>query len=185
MNYQIINALDDYLVENILSQMDILYLEQSHIPVKVLKYIAEKYEGFVNIALDKNKEQAGHIVYIPFNQQGYEKMISASVSEDQITIDDIYNPDLGHRHAFIFVYSIYSISSFLTKSLIRETLAPIDTIGANTISSSFIFAEIVSKRGELLANRMGLSKYHEYVYEGENITLFRSSIEKYLKSFIE
>jgi len=164
------------------AQMKELFGEQSHLTDEIFYSISELFPGFVNIIRTEIQSQCGHIVFLPLNKVGYEKMISPSFAEKDILKSDLFDPSIDKK-IFIFVYSIYGTNPYLTKYLIKETVKSIETQQNVDIEKSVIFAEVVSKRGDILARRLGLEKYFSYQYEDELLHLYKTSVKAYLDSY--
>ena len=162
--------------------MNDLYGTQSHIPMSLLNYVAKNFKGFINIALNEDNEQVGHIVFIPLNRMGYNRMIDPEHSEEDLNKSDIFNSK-DDQEMCLFVYSIYSLSYKLTKRLINETIIKIESLRPYLGDNSIIFTEVVTNKGGQLARRMSLEYYYSYNYQGETLNLYKSSIHDYLKAF--
>ena len=179
MKYQILPVMNPYQVEKLYSQMFHLFGNQYHPYNQVLLQISLKFRGLINIAIDEHAEQVGHIIYLPFNELGYQRMISPDFSEEDITLEDIFDPGRDEK-IYIFVYSIYSQSFKLTKKLIEYTMKPVEKLRSKCSEDSLIFAEVVSKQGSLIAKRMSLEEYYRYTFEDEELVLYKSDLDTYL-----
>ena len=85
---QTLNLLSD--IEAIYGKMDEIYGRQEHISSHIIKNIGELFPGLCLYV----KSTGDHILYIPFNKTGYERMLSDELSEADIQMSDIYNPSI-------------------------------------------------------------------------------------------
>lgn len=168
-------------INQIYLQMNELFGEQDHIPGEVLLNVSKKYKSFVQVITNENSCQLGHIVFIPFNKSGYNKMLNPELDESDIKISDLFDSEI-HKKMFIFVYSIYARSSFQAKAMVEQTVCEIKSFHHSIDVDSFIFAEVASKEGGLLANRMSLKEYHSYEFRGEKLYLYNTSLSEYVSS---
>ena len=181
MKYQLQKVSSTFQVESIFSKMDLLYGTQSHLLSQLVLLASNHFPGLVNIALDEQNEQRGHIVFIPFNEAGKQKILSPKMSESELNLEDLFDVNRDDK-AYVFVYSIYSQNYHMTKALIQKTIISLQENELN-LGSSEIFTEVVSKEGRLLANKLSLYKSYEYSYENELIHIYDSSLNDFMKSF--
>lgn len=184
MNYQVHSVSCLSQVRSIYEQMNDLYGEQDHYPYEILEQVYLNYPRLVNLATDEQGNQIGHICLVPFNKSGYEKMLDAESDESDLQSRDIFDQSKD-KVMYLFVYSIYSKSSYLTKEFIRKTIEAAKEYHRFIDEESIIFAEVVSKEGGLLARRMNLRKYHTYTFRSQKLSLYKSSISGYIESFVQ
>ncbi len=181
MSYQIRNAASMADYNSVFSKMNEIFGEQDHLSVEILEYIKLNYPGFFQIMLEQDVHK-GHILFLPLNEVGYERMISPLFSEKDMKLEDLFHRFYDSK-MYLFVYSIFSENPKLTKQLIKSTVDTAKNILDSVDYESIIFAEVVSHKGSLLAERLTLKHYHSYDYYGEGINLYKSTIENYVASF--
>ncbi len=181
MRYDIFNVCQVDQLESICNKMNQLFGEQDHFKIELLEHVYLHFPRLINIAVDKYGEQIGHICFIPFNKSGYDKMLDPNLDEEDLSVEDLFQKDID-AEMYLFVYSIFAKTSFLCKSLVKETITAARTYADFISPESIIFAEVVSKQGGLLAKRMSLQKYLSYKFRDQELHLFKSSISSYVNS---
>ncbi|CBW25746.1 hypothetical protein BMS_0853 [Halobacteriovorax marinus SJ] len=182
MSYSILNISTQEQVFEIYNQMNTLYSDQDHFPYSVIEFVAKKYPGLIQIAKNELDIQVGHIFFIPLNERGYENMINPNHRENDLSTLDVFNDEEDSK-MYLFVYSIYSESAKLTKKLIASTIEVAKKYNSQVDPSSMVFTEVVTRRGELLAKRMSLTKYHSYEFDNDTLHLYRTKLSDYIQSF--
>lgn len=169
-------------IQEIYRAMDELYGPQAHFPLDVFLLAAKRHPGFFRIAVDSSGQHIGHVCFLPLNESGYQRMLSPHHSEVDMTTEDIFDKEKD-KTLYCFVYSINGSHSLLTKNLVQQTVLEVRECIHSVSEDSIVFAEIVSRAGGLLATRMGMKKYHSYMYENNELEIYKASCQEYLNSF--
>ncbi len=162
------------------AQMGELYGEQSHIPHFVLLTLAQIYPDLFLLGKDSTGKICSHLIALPLNKKGHEKMTDDSSYEADFTLDDFVLARQRGEEIFIFIYSIYGRSDFQAAKMIKSLYRAIEALGAHFHKDSLLFAECVSREGQRISERMGLVCYCTYVFDGEELFLYQSSLNNFL-----
>lgn len=162
------------------AQMSELYGEQSHISSSLLVTLAGIYPEFFLLGKNKFGELCSHLIALPLNKNGHHKMTDDTTFEADFTSQDFVLAPEGSEEVFLFIYSIYGQSDFQSVKMIRALYQGIANLGHQVHPDSLLFAECVSDKGRRISERMGLSRYYSYVFDGEELLLYRSSLGHFL-----
>lgn len=133
------------------AQMGELYGEQSHIAHSLLLTLTQTYPELFLLGKDSTGTIYSHLIALPLNRKGYEKMTDDSSYEADFTLEDFVLARQPGAEIYIFIYSIYGRTSFQAVKMIKALYCAIDALGAYCHKDSLLFAECVSSEGKRLS----------------------------------
>lgn len=168
-------------VKLLYEQMQSLYGEQSHIPHELLLKAAAHYPELFRLGFDRENNLVSHLIALPLNPIGAQKMQDDSTYEEDFRVGDFYFEQSESEKLSIFIYSIYGKSDFLAAKMIRSLYQAIVNLNAKCHKESLLFAECVSPQGKRISESMGLARYQTYVFDGEELFLYRLGLEEFIE----
>lgn len=161
--------------------MDAIYGEQSHIPIKVMLELARIYPQLFLEAVDGQGRNLGHLILLPFNSSGLAKITDDQSYEEDFTLSDFEISTDKNAPIYLFVYSIYGKNKITSAKLVLKTYEAIEKLNEfKNTTQSFIFAEVVSEEGKRISEKMNMSHYHTYNFEGDELELYKASFNDFL-----
>ncbi len=167
-------------IQKLYHQMQDLYGVQSHINEDLLLKLATHYPQLFLIGLNEKMEISSHLIALPLNSRGRLRMTDDSTFEADLTEEDFLLAPSERECLYIFIYSIYGKSDFQSVKMIKSLYRAIEALEHSCHKDSLLFAECVSDQGRRISERMGLFRYHTYIFEGEELFLYHSTLNKFL-----
>lgn len=165
----------------ITNQMTEIYGEQNHIPSDILLTVANTHPDLFQ-AMYQNGEMVGHLVILPFNEKGSEKIVDLENDESDFELSDFALTRDVNSPINFFVYSIYGKNHRISFQMIEAMLKGVKTYEGKISPESIVFAECVSDQGVRMSERLGLRKYHTYTFRDEELHLFKASVTDFVSS---
>lgn len=159
----------------ITNEMENLFGDQSHIRADVIEKV---YSIDHNLVYSGSE---GHLVILPLNHIGYEKILNPNLEEEDLNIYDLASSQNGEE-VYFFVYSIFGKTphdAFFLVDLTRKSVERFAILN-NISRSSKIFAECVTKQGARLCKRLGMMNSHVYRYRDELINIYQTGYLRFL-----
>ncbi len=161
--------------------MEKLYGEQSHINEAVILHLAKLFPELFLISYDDKNEDNSHLIILPFNKSGLEKITDDNTYEEELLLSD-FSIDFNQAPTYFFVYSIYGKTTRLSAQMIKQTYSAVLKYSEFfNKKESFIFAEAVTPAGKLISSRMGLTNYQTYIFDGEELFLYRAFFNEFIE----
>lgn len=166
--------------EDVYLQMLGLYGEQSHIPSTVLKEVSKFFPDIFLSLQNTEKEILGHLIILPFNESGLAKITDDNTFEEEFTLEDFALESCKKEKVYFFVYSIYGKTDRLSSIIIAKLYKALARYAEIFHEDSLIFAECVSEAGVRVSEKMGLRKYFSYVFDGEELHLYKATLRDFI-----
>lgn len=163
--------------------MKVLFGEQSHIPMDVLIQLAHIHPDlFLNVT-NADGKNLGHLIILPFNEDGVLKITDDKSYEEDLSLLDFEISANPNSPIYLFVYSIFGRNKITSAKLVLKTYEAIARLSKiYNLEKSYIFAEVVSPTGKRISEKMNMSHYHSYEFDGEELELYKASFSDFLKS---
>lgn len=169
------------IYQEIMDQMSEIYGEQNHIPSEVLLEVASVHPELFQ-AMYHDGKMVGHLVILPFNERGSEKIVDLDNDESDFELNDFALVREQSSPINFFVYSIYGKNHRISFQMIEAMLKGVRTYENRISPESIVFAECVSDQGVRMSERLGLKKYHTYTFRDEELHLFKTSVGHFVSS---
>ena len=169
------------IYQAITDQMTEIYGEQDHIPCEILLNVASIHPELFQ-AMYQDGKMVGHLVILPFNEKGSEKIVDLDNDESDFELSDFALTRSQNAPINFFVYSIYGKNHRISFQMIEAMLKGVKTYENQIAPESVVFAECVSDQGVRMSERLGLKKYHTYTFRDEELHLFKASIADFVSS---
>lgn len=177
----LVSLSNSQIYQEIMDQMSEIYGEQNHIPSEVLLKVASIHPDLFQ-AMYQDGKMVGHLVILPFNEKGSEKIVDLDNDESDFELNDFALVRDQNSPINFFVYSIYGKNHRFSFQMIEAMLKGVKTYENKIASESVVFAECVSDQGVRMSERLGLKKYHTYTFRDEELHLFKASIADFVSS---
>lgn len=163
--------------------MKVLFGEQSHIPFDVLLELSKLYPDLFLDVTDKNGKNLGHLIILPFNELGVLKITDDKSYEEDLSLLDFEISASPNSPIYLFVYSIFGRNKITSAKLVLKTYEAIARLSKiYNEEKSYIFAEVVSPTGKRISEKMNMSHYHTYEFDGEELELYKASFSDFLSA---
>lgn len=171
------------IFEETFKSMKVLFGEQSHIPVDVLLQVSKIYPNlFIDVTDDKSSN-LGHLVILPFNESGLEKITDEHSFEEDLNLNDFEISKIPGSQIYLFVYSIFGRNKITSAKLVLKTYEAIKELSKiYNPKTSLIFAEVVSETGKKISQKMNMHHYHTYDFDDETLELYKATFEEFLSA---